>query len=81
MDILKIAMDSGMQVIAEDVAGCEETRGVVGSLQALQKFADALSMPVARDSRRSNGRTGMCEPIIDCPAIWRLVESDPLMIV
>ena len=81
MDILKIAVDSGMRVIADDVAGCGETRNVVGSLQALQKFANTLSTSVARESRSANCRSGAHDPVIDCPAIWQLVESDPLMLV
>jgi hypothetical protein len=46
MDILKIAADSGMQVILDGRIGREEYRSVVGSVQALQRFAEALCRSV-----------------------------------
>lgn len=42
MDILKIAANSGMQVTLDGRIGRQEYRSVVGSLQALQRFADNL---------------------------------------
>jgi len=42
MDILKIAEHSGMQIILNARIGREEYRCVYGSLQSLQRFADAL---------------------------------------
>ena len=46
MDILKIAAESGMQVILDGRIGREEYRSVVGSVQALYRFADALRTSV-----------------------------------
>jgi len=42
MDILEIAKNSGMQVILNGRIGREEYQSVYGSIQALQRFADAL---------------------------------------
>ena len=56
MDILKIAMDSGLQVILDGRIGREEYRSVVGSVQALQRFADALRMSVAHEAQIIDAR-------------------------
>jgi hypothetical protein len=42
VDILKIATQSGMLVTLDGRIGQQEYRSVCGSLQALQRFADAL---------------------------------------
>ncbi|RKE39190.1 hypothetical protein B0G76_5586 [Paraburkholderia sp. BL23I1N1] len=42
VDILEIARHSGMQVILNGRIGVEEYQSVYGSVQALQRFADAL---------------------------------------
>ena len=57
MDILKIAVDSGMQVILDGRIGSEEYRSVVGSIQALQRFADALLMSVAHEIHATESGT------------------------
>lgn len=71
MDILKIAADSGMQVILDGRIGREEYRSVVGSLQALHRFADALCSAV-RDENCAIGaeanaggliRSGAVDPV------------------
>jgi hypothetical protein len=77
MDILKIALDVGMQVGINDYADQNEARSVTGSLQTLQRFADALHATVKRESRSVRVQ----DTLVDCPAIRNLVESDPLMFV
>ncbi|KAA1007782.1 hypothetical protein FVF58_24040 [Paraburkholderia panacisoli] len=42
MDILEMARNSGMLVMLDGRIGREEYHSVSGSLQALQRFADAL---------------------------------------
>ena len=42
MDILKIAIASGMQVTLDGRIGTQEYRSVHGSLQALRRFAEAV---------------------------------------
>lgn len=42
MDILNMARDSGMLITLDARIGHEEYHSVYGSLQALQRFADAI---------------------------------------
>jgi len=77
MDIVKIALAAGMQVSGSDCAEYKDGGSVVGSLQALQRFADALHATVERESSGTRVR----DTLVDCPAIRNLVESDPLMFV
>ncbi|NPT60327.1 hypothetical protein [Paraburkholderia elongata] len=51
MDILKITANSGMIVILNDRIGSEEYRSVYGSIQALQRFADALLVSAENETR------------------------------
>lgn len=55
MDILEIARHSGMQVILNGRIGREEYQSVYGSVQALQRFADALLNEARRRSSHSDG--------------------------
>ncbi|AIO34811.1 hypothetical protein DM39_4150 [Burkholderia cenocepacia] len=50
MDILRIAAESGMQVILDGRIGSEEYRSVVGSVQALHRFADALCKSIVDET-------------------------------
>jgi hypothetical protein len=50
VDILEIARHSGMQVILNGRIGLEEYQSVYGSVQALQRFADALLNEARRRS-------------------------------
>jgi hypothetical protein len=45
MDILKIAIQSGLLITLDGRIGRQEYRSVYGSIQALQRFADALLTP------------------------------------
>ena len=45
-DIVNLAESAGMQVILDGRIGREEYRSVYGSIQALQRFADALRASV-----------------------------------
>ncbi|MFM0030742.1 hypothetical protein PQR70_31435 [Paraburkholderia madseniana] len=51
MDIMKIAANSGMIVILNDRIGSEEYRSVYGSIEARQRFADALLASSANETR------------------------------
>jgi len=51
MDILESAKNSGMQVILNGRIGREEYQSVCGSVQALQRFAEALSASAAGATR------------------------------
>jgi hypothetical protein len=51
VEILKIARDSGMQVILDGRIGREEYRSVVGSVQALQRFAEALCKSIILETQ------------------------------
>jgi hypothetical protein len=42
MDILELAIASGMQVTLDGRIGMQEYRSVYGSLQALRRFAEAV---------------------------------------
>jgi hypothetical protein len=42
MDIIELAIASGMQVTLDGRIGTQEYRSVYGSLQALRRFAEAL---------------------------------------
>lgn len=42
MDIIEIAVASGMQITLDGRIGTQEYRSVYGSLQALRRFADAV---------------------------------------
>lgn len=42
MDILRIAKEAGMQVILDARIGREEYKSVIGTVEALQRFVDAL---------------------------------------
>ncbi len=56
MDILKLAKDAGMQVVLDGRIGGEEYRSVYGSVQALQRFADALRASAADETDRPGAR-------------------------
>jgi hypothetical protein len=63
MDILKIAIASGMQVTLDGRIGTQEYRSVHGSLQALRRFAEAVLITAPIVAKRpelteSQGRTG-----------------------
>ena len=61
MDILNMARDSGMLIMLDARIGREEYHSVYGSLQALQRFADAI-----RESLRfktDDGET-YCERVV-----------------
>ena len=62
MDILEIAANLGMIVTLNDRIGSEEYRSVYGSIQALQRFADALLASAANETRYASRRSG--EPAI-----------------
>ncbi|BCG04941.1 hypothetical protein PPGU19_095090 (plasmid) [Paraburkholderia sp. PGU19] len=51
MDILKLAADAGLQVLLDGRIGRIEYRSVTGSLQALQRFADALLRSAIKETR------------------------------
>ncbi|RDV00398.1 hypothetical protein [Trinickia dinghuensis] len=47
MDVLDLAQHCGMQVTLDARIGREEYRSVYGSIEALQRFADALLVSIA----------------------------------
>jgi hypothetical protein len=51
MDILRIAAESGMQVVLDGRIGREEYRSVIGSVEALHRFADALRTFIVNDAQ------------------------------
>jgi hypothetical protein len=63
MDILEIAANSGMQVILDGRIGREEYRSVYGSVQALQRFADALLASVLHGTRGIHRGTEISPPL------------------
>jgi len=65
MDILKIAEHSGMQVILNGRIGHEEYRSVHGSIQALQRFADAVLASVASETEDVRRGVEMSRPFGD----------------
>ncbi len=81
MDILKIALDAGMQVWGNESAGQKGGRGVAGSMQALQRFADALYASGEKELWDARASFESRDTLVDCPAIRKLVESDPLMFI
>lgn len=68
MDILKLAQDAGMQVVLEGRIGREEYRSVYGSIQALERFADALRASVADETHRPGARSEISEQFSNCEA-------------
>lgn len=68
MDILEIAANSGMQVILDGRIGREEYRSVYGSVQALQRFADALLASVLHDTKGIDRGTEIRPP----PGGWSI---------
>ncbi|MEA3120445.1 MAG: hypothetical protein QOI13_3715 [Paraburkholderia sp.] len=50
MDIVKLAKDAGMLVVLDGRIGREEYRSVYGSMQALQRFAEALRASLADET-------------------------------
>ncbi|TDG19882.1 hypothetical protein EYW47_28920 [Paraburkholderia silviterrae] len=56
MDILNIATESGLLVTLDGRIGCQEYRSVHGSIQALQRFADALLASSVVDDARPRSR-------------------------
>jgi len=58
MDVLNIAQHCGMQVTLDARIGREEYRSVHGSVEALERFAEAL---VAAFGRGEPGRAGPAE--------------------
>ena len=64
MDILKIAIASGMQVTLDGRIGTQEYRSVHGSLQALRRFAEAVLIAAPIVAKRpelteAEGRSGL----------------------
>jgi hypothetical protein len=57
VEILKIARDSGMQIILNGRIGSEEYRSVIGSVEALERFAEALCKSVLPEGRGSRSRS------------------------
>ena len=62
MDILKIAIASGMHVTLDGRIGTQEYRSVHGSLQALRRFAEAvlITAPIVakrREMTEAEGKT------------------------
>ncbi|SOE98845.1 hypothetical protein SAMN05446635_6829 [Burkholderia sp. OK233] len=51
MDILKMAMNAGMQVILDGRIGTQSYQSVYGSIQALQRFAEALRAATASETQ------------------------------
>lgn len=54
MDILEMARNSGMLVMLDGRIGREEYHSVSGSLQALQRFADALGESLSLKANEDN---------------------------
>ena len=52
MNIIELARDAGMLVVLDGRIGCAEYRSVHGTLDAFQRFVDALESALAQ------GRTG-----------------------
>jgi hypothetical protein len=65
MDILKIAEHSGMQIILNARIGREEYRCVYGSLQSLQRFADALLASGVNETEDKRRGVQMSQPRSD----------------
>ena len=65
MDILKIAEHSGMQVILNGRIGREEYESVHGSIQALQRFADALLASEVSETEDVRRGVEMSRPLSD----------------
>ncbi|CAB3741118.1 hypothetical protein LMG24238_06719 [Paraburkholderia sediminicola] len=57
MDILKIAQESGMQVMLNARIGREEYSSVTGSLQALERFAAALFSLLPNGTQTAGAQT------------------------
>lgn len=62
MDILSIATESGLLVTLDGRIGCQEYRSVHGSIQALQRFADALLASGAVDNAHPRLDSSSSEP-------------------
>ncbi|MFD1558227.1 hypothetical protein ACFSHT_21775 [Paraburkholderia silviterrae] len=58
MDILELAIASGLQVTLDGRIGMQEYKSVYGSLQALLRFADAVMCTTPTVANRP----GMTEP-------------------
>ncbi|HEX7911432.1 MAG TPA: hypothetical protein VF534_25535 [Paraburkholderia sp.] len=54
MDILEMARNSGLLVMLDGRIGREEYHSVSGSLQALQRFADALRESLSLKANEDN---------------------------
>lgn len=61
MDIVKLAKDAGMLVVIDGRIGREEYRSVYGSMQALQRFAEALRASIADETDRLHARAEVTE--------------------
>jgi hypothetical protein len=68
MDILKLAQDAGMEVVLDGRIGREEYRSVYGTIQALQRFADALRASVADETDPPGARAEITEKLGNCEA-------------
>ena len=68
MDILKLAQDAGMQVVLDGRIGREEYRSVYGTIQALQRFADALRASVADETDPPGAGAEISEKLGNCEA-------------
>ncbi|MGF6507982.1 hypothetical protein [Paraburkholderia sp. 32] len=51
MDVIELARASGLQVVLDGRIGREEYQIVCGSVDALQRFADAVSMSIEMSVR------------------------------
>jgi hypothetical protein len=61
MDIVKLAKDAGMLVVLDGRIGREEYRSVYGSMQALQRFAEALRASIVDETDRLRARAEVSE--------------------
>lgn len=66
MDILEIAKNSGMQVILNGRIGREGYQSVYGSIQALKRFAEALSASAAGATQDASSGIEVSKPLLDC---------------
>jgi hypothetical protein len=61
MEILKLARESGMLVILDGRIGREEYCSVVGSVQALQQFAEALCKSIVQEAQGFRASAEACD--------------------
>ena len=63
MDILEIAIASGMEVTLDGRVGTQEYRSVHGSLQALRRFAEAVLIAAPTIAERQESTDAEAEPV------------------